>query len=168
MNLTEIELTSVTVEKKHILENLMCLYLYDLSEFADDIKIDENGRFEYEGMNLYFSEQDLKPFFIYLKDEIVGFVLLNSGKFVCKDVDYSVHELFILKAFRKKGIARAATKKLLDIYKGVYVIQQLSNNKNAVEFWRNFYKNEGIEYEEKIQIVDGFECCVQKIKMVSK
>lgn len=161
MNLNEIELKLVTVEMKHKLENLMSLYLHDLSEFADDLKINANGQFEYEGMQLYFSREELKPFFICLHEEIVGFVLLNTGKFVPKDIDYSVNEFFILKGYRKKGISGAAIRKLLQLYNGKYEIGQLLQNQVALKFWRGFYKTEGIEYVEKIQIVDGFECFTQ-------
>lgn len=165
MNLNEIELKIVTLETKHILENLLNLYLHDLSEFAYDLKINKNGQFEYDGMGFYFSQEELKPFFICFHDEIVGFVLLNSGKFVPKDIDYSVNELFILNAFRKKGIARAAVRKLLQIYNGTYEIAQLSRNKLAIKFWNTFYKNEGIEYIGEMQIIDECECYVQKISV---
>lgn len=166
MNLNEIKLEVVAKEKKDILENLISLYLHDLSVYAGDLKISRNGKFEYEGIDFYFSREDLKPFFICLNGEIVGFLLFNSGKFVPKGIDYNVHELFVLKVFRKKGIAGTAVKKLFKTYRGIYQIEQLVNNETAVMFWKHFYRKEGIRYSEKVQLVDGFECCIQKIELI--
>ncbi|GAA0126826.1 GNAT family N-acetyltransferase [Clostridium sp. CTA-19] len=156
-----IELIPVKVETKHILENLMTLYLHDLSEFADDLKININGKFEYDGVDLYITQDELKPFFIYLEDDIVGFILLNTGRYVPKGVDFVVNEFFILKTFRRKGISTLAIKKLFDNNKGKYKIGQLANNKIAIHFWKKFYKIQEIEYKESIEIVDGFECYSQ-------
>lgn len=161
MNLNEVKLEPVTIEFKEKLKNLMNLYLHDLSEFASDIKINEDGKFEYDGIELYFKSEDLKPFFITYKGEVAGFVLLNTGKYIPKDRDYVVHELFVLRYFRKKGIANTAIKNLLEIYKGKYEIGQISSNKLAVNFWTNFYKNQGIEYGESEEMIDNIECNVQ-------
>lgn len=162
MNLNEIKLERVTMQTKTKLENLMNLYLHDLSEFADDLKPNEAGKFEYEGLNLYFSKEELNPFFIMCQGETAGFVLLNSGKYAGKDSDYVIHELFILKGFRKKGIASAAIENLMRIYKGKYKVEQIVSNKKAVNFWKIFYKKHNIEYEESEEVFDGIECIQQK------
>jgi predicted acetyltransferase len=161
MNLNEIKSEQVTLKTKTKLESLMNLYLHDLSEFASDLKINENGKFEYEGFELYFTSEDLKPFFITYQDDVVGFVLLNTGKYVPRDIDYTIHEVFLLRGFRKKGIGTVAIKKLLELYKGKYYIVQLGNNKTAINFWKNFYRIEEIKYTETKEIVDNFECCKQ-------
>lgn len=161
MNLDAIELVPATAETRNKLENLITLYLHDLSEFADDLKVNQDGKFEYEGIELYFTRDELKPFFIYFHDEVVGFILLNSGNFVPKDIDYSVHEFFILKSFRKKGIGSAAVRKLMDIYKGKYKIVQLAGNKPAINFWKSFYRKQGIEYSESIEVIDDLKGLIQ-------
>ncbi|SFB41472.1 GNAT family N-acetyltransferase [Clostridium frigidicarnis] len=161
MNLNEIELEPVNIESKAKLENLMSIYLHDLSEFAADLKINEEGKFEYDGLELYFKSDDLIPYFITYQDEVVGFVLFNMGKYVPKDIDYVVHKLFILKGFRKKGIGNAAIKILLDKYKGKYRIIQISTNKTAVNFLAKFYEKQGIEYIESKEKHDDLEGNVQ-------
>jgi len=161
MDLNKINLEQVTLKKKTKLESLMNLYLHDLSEFASDLKINEDGKFKYDGFELYFTSEDLKPFFITYHDEMVGFVLLNTGKYVPSDIDYTIHEVFLLRGFRKKGIGTVAIKKLFELYKGKYNIVQLGNNKIAIDFWKNFYKIEGLKYTETKEIVDNFECCTQ-------
>lgn len=161
MNLNEIELERANIESKAKLENLMSIYLHDLSEFAADLKINEDGKFEYDGLELYFKSEDLTPYFITYKGEVAGFVLFNTGKYVPKDIDYVVHELFILKSFRKKGIGNAAIKILLDKYKGKYRIVQILTNKIAVNFWTKFYKKQHIEYIESKEKQDDLEGNVQ-------
>lgn len=152
-----VKIIPVSSEKKHILENLLSLYLHDLSEFADDLKIDINGKFQYEGLELYITKDELKPFFIFLEDEIVGFIFVNTGKYVSKGIDFVVNEFFILKSFRRKGISAIAIKKFFNDNKGKYEIEQLANNNIAINFWKKIYKVHEIEYEESIKMSDGFE-----------
>lgn len=161
MNLNETRLEKIAIGSKSKLENLMSIYLHDLSEFADDLKINEDGKFEYDGLELYFKSEDLTPYFIIYQGEVAGFVLFNKGKYVSKDIDYTVHEIFILKGFRNKGIAKAAVKILLDAYKGKYRIVQISTNNTAVNFWRKFYEKQGIKYIESKEKLDNLEANVQ-------
>lgn len=161
MNYDDIKLAEVEIEKMHILENLMVLYLHDLSEFSEDLKVNDDGKFVYDGLEFYFRTEELKPFFIYYRDEIAGFILLNSGQYVPMAIDYSVHEFFILKSFRKKGIGSIVIKKIFDAYKGKYKIVQLKNNKPAIAFWTNLYKKQGIQYSMLEEKSDGIECMMQ-------
>lgn len=157
----DIKLVGVTLETKNILENLISLYLHDLSQFVDDLKVNNDGKFEYDGFEFYFKYEELNPFLIYCNDEVAGFILLNLGKFVPSTVQYSIHELFILKSFRKKRVATRAIKKVFETYKGKYKVGQLQNNELAVEFWKRFYKNQDINYEETVEVEDGFNCYTQ-------
>lgn len=151
----EIKLLPIDAKSQSIFKNLMTLYLHDLSEFADDLKINSEGLFEYDGIEYYFKSKDLKPFFIFVNADIAGFVLLNSGKYVPENIDYSVHELFLMKAYRKKGIASVVIEKLFELYKGNYKVVQLYHNTPAINFWRNFYKKNSINYKEFEEVIDG-------------
>lgn len=161
MHLNETRLEKVKVGSKAILENLMSIYLHDLSEFADDLKINGKGRFEYDGIDLYFESEDLTPYFIIYKDEIAGFVLLNKGTYVEKHIDYVINELFVLNGFRNKGIGSDAIRILLDEYKGKYKIVQISMNKTAVNFWTKFYEKQGVRYIKSKEKIDDLDCNVQ-------
>lgn len=168
MCLEDIKVVEISEEKENVLKNLVSLYLHDLSEFADDLVIDEEGKFEYDGLHYYFTEKELKPFFIYCKDEIAGFILLNSDKYVPGDAEYSIHEIFILKAFRGKGVASVALKKVFEMYKGKYKVEQLKENKLAIDFWKGFYKKQNIDYQEEVEIMDGFEVYTQLFTIIEK
>jgi len=156
-----VNLVPVAQEKQNKLENLMTLYLHDLSQYAQDLKVNEDGRFEYDGLELFFKREGLHPYFINLQTETVGFILLNSGKFVPADIDYCVNELFLLKGYRGKGIAAAAINELTKTYPGKYLVAQLANNKPAIDFWRSLYKRNNIEFEEKEETFDGLQCITQ-------
>ncbi len=156
-----IKLVEINENKKYILDNLVSLYLHDLSEFADDLKVNEEGKFVYGGLEYYFKIEELTAFFIYYKEEIAGFVLLNRGKYAGGEADYSIHELFVLKPFRKKGVATKAIQKVLEMYKGRYKIEQLEENKLAISFWKSFYKSNNIKYEEKMEVIDDLKCYTQ-------
>ncbi|GFZ30191.1 acetyltransferase [Clostridium zeae] len=161
MNLKETKLEKITIESKAKLENLISLYLHDLSEFAADLKISEDGKFKYDGLELYFKSEDLTPYFITYRGEVAGFVLFNTGKYVPKDINYVIHELFVLKGFRNKGVANEAVKILMETYKGRYKVVQISINKVAVKFWIKFYEKQGIKYIEAKEKDDDIEINVQ-------
>ncbi len=156
-----IKLVPITYESENIFKNLMTLYLHDLSEYTNDLKINDVGLFEYEGIEFYFKEEDLKPFFIYYEENIAGFVLLNSGKFTPKNAEFCIHEFFILKSYRKKGIGTEAINKLLEKYKGKYIVAQLAENKPAISFWHNYYTNNNINYIENERVIDDVQCITQ-------
>jgi predicted acetyltransferase len=161
MNLNETKLERITIDSKAKLENLMSIYLHDLSEFAADLKINQEGKFKYCGLELYFKSDELTPYFITYQGEVAGFVLVNTGKYIPKDIDYVVHELFILKGFRNKGIGSIAIRILLDKYKGKYKVVQISTNKTAVNFWIKFYEKQGIKYIQSKENLDDLEVNVQ-------
>ena len=165
LNINQVELIPVRLESKSELENLMSYYLHDLSEFADDLKISEDGKFKYDGMELYLSEKDLKPFFINFNGENIGFILLNTGRYVPKGIDYIINEFFILKGYRRKGLGASSIKKLMDVFKGTYFVKELLDNKLAVSFWKRFYKRQGIQFDENSVLSDGFECIIQRFEI---
>ena len=140
MCLQDIKVEIIDAEKESVLENMVSVYLHDLSEYADDLKINTEGKFEYEGLHYYFTEKELMPFFIYWKNEIAGFLLLNSGKYVPEDAEFSIHEIFVLKSFRGRGVALGAVSKIIEMYKGKYRVEQLKMNKTAINFWKNFWE----------------------------
>lgn len=152
-----IELIRIMKKDKKVLENLISLYLHDLSEFADDLKIDENGLFEYEGLELYYTSDELMAYFITLDHEIIGLVFINTGKYAPQGVDYSINEFFILKSYRRKGLSKLAINEFMKNHHGTYEIIQFENNITAVNFWHKYLKSEGITYKETKEFSDGFE-----------
>lgn len=55
------ELIKVTADKKAVLNNLMEKYLYEFSQW-EKTDVDENGLFNYEWLDCYFTEEKRYPF----------------------------------------------------------------------------------------------------------
>ena len=158
----KVKLIEIDKCKDVVLKNLVSLYLHDLSEFADDIKMNNEGKYEYGGIDYYFSEKELIPYLIYDDDEVAGFILFNTGKYAGSgQADCSIHELFVAKSFRSRGIATRAVRRLLEMHKGIYRVEQLEKNKLAISFWKRFYDKNKINYDEKVEVIDGLNCFVQ-------
>ena len=68
-------------------------------------------------------------------NEVAGFILFNTWKYAGGQANFSVHELFVAKSFRSRGIATRAVNKLLEMYKGTYRVEQLEKNKLATKGW---------------------------------
>ncbi|MFB5265665.1 GNAT family N-acetyltransferase [Paenibacillus enshidis] len=165
MNQGETQLVPISESPElDILRNLVPLYLHDLSAYTPELRPNEKGIFEYEGLHLYGQDERLKAFLIYHESRVAGFLLLNQPPYTAQDVDYCVNELFILQGCRQKGIARAAVQQVLRQYPGKYLIFQLAGNAQAISFWRKVYDLNGIHFSETEELYDGELCNVQRFE----
>lgn len=160
-----VSLNPVSKYEKHILHNLYSLYLHDLSEFTDGLDISTNGSFEFDSFELIWEREGLTPYFFKKDMEIVGFLLLLERPFLTKDYDYSINDIFMLKKFRRKGIALSLLEELFKQKKGRYFVVELAKNGPAVLFWRNIYRELNIVFEETKKIDDNEECLVQSFQI---
>jgi predicted acetyltransferase len=113
-------LGSIVLEQPHVtldpaasrdvtlLENLLELYLHDLSEAFPAIEIDANGRVGYDKLALYWSEPERRfPFLIRADGRVAGFVLVTRGSPASDDPDVlDVAEFFVLRRYRRSGVGR--------------------------------------------------------------
>lgn len=133
MNLT---ITEASIDQKPILANLLELYTYEFSDFAD-FDIGENGLYGYKHLSLYWSEPNRHPFLILLDNKLAGFALVTKGSPITEDPEvWDMTEFFILKKYRRSGIGTRAALKLWKMLNGPWQIRVLSNNKTACAFWR--------------------------------
>ncbi len=144
-----VTLVPVTPDQKTTLRNLMSLYLHDLSEYTDTLSISASGVYHYDGLGLYFTDQALVPLFIFNGDNLAGFILLNRPPYAPAETDFCLNELFVLRGFRGRGIARSAVSECFRQYPGRYVVRQFTRNVPAIGFWRRLFARlsiENIEY----------------------
>lgn len=163
MNVT---LTKATIEEKPILQNLLSLYIHDLSPYSNDLQINDEGRFDYDGLDLYWEEPSLFPFLIRVEDRIAGFLLLNRPPYAPRDVQYLINEVFILKSYRGTGVGREAVRQVFDRYPGSYLVFELEGNKPAIGFWHRLFESLEIPYEETLEDVHGDRCLLQRFTIV--
>jgi predicted acetyltransferase len=157
----KITLEKVSEAKKHILKNLYSLYLHDLSEYTEGLDLSPDGSFEFDSFDLIWEGKGLTPFFLKSDTSIVGFLLLLERPFLKKDYDYSINDIFILKKYRRKGIAISVLKDLFEEKPGRFFIIELATNTPAIKFWRRALEELNLEYNEEEVLIDEDECLVQ-------
>ncbi|TSB47549.1 GNAT family N-acetyltransferase [Alkalicoccobacillus porphyridii] len=111
----------------------MQFYIYEFSEYLDDINIEGNGKFEPFKLDGYWSEQHLTPLFIKVDQQLAGFVLLEATS---DSSPNSINEFFVLKPYTRKGIGRKAAFEVFKRWRGNWVVAQLKENKPAQAFWK--------------------------------
>ncbi len=128
-------LKKVSIEDKHVLKNLLELYLYDFSEF-DKCDVNSHGLYGYKYFDHYWTEPGRHPFFIEVNGNLAGFVLVNDFCYLCKpDEARSISEFFVMKKYRRIGVGEAAARKVFDMFPGKWEIVQHPENKPSMEFW---------------------------------
>lgn len=134
-------------ETGFIIKNMYPLYLHDLAEIHG-ILPNRYGIFEedethtlteqYDTQNIWFENpKELFPYCITADGIPAGFCLIASGKYVVKEVDYCVHETFLLRPYRSKGISQEAVIRVLDKHRGRWMLDTSSEdiNSRAQLFW---------------------------------
>ncbi|WP_144529889.1 GNAT family N-acetyltransferase [Peribacillus simplex] len=160
-----VSLNQISTDERHILKNLYSLYLHDLSEYTEGLNISSDGSFEFDSFELIWKREGLTPYFLKKDKIIVGFLLLLERPFLNKEYDYSINDIFILKKYRRKGIAIALLKELFKQKKGCYFVVELAKNIPAVIFWRKILNTLNIDFEEKKKIIDDEECLMQSFQI---
>ena len=129
-------------------------YLNEIYDYTDGIGMDQYGNYEYDGIENYLHDNSLKAFLMVEENRYIGFVMLNTGRYIPRGYDFSIHELFVAKPYRHQGYARKALEEIFTYYKGKYLVLQLENNIDALRFWRHYYEENEISFVEKRRQVD--------------
>jgi predicted acetyltransferase len=143
MELTVIDcvtLTQVPVSQSPIIANLMQLYKYDFSEFAQIGspygEVGSDGRFVYDGLDSYWREDGRIPLTVQADDRLAGFILVNRWSALSRKLDHSVAEFFVLRKYRLIGVGSRAARVLFERWPGRWEVPVASYNKPALFFWR--------------------------------
>ena len=119
-------------EAKDLLWRLMQLYLHDYSEFDGSLPA-ENGEYAYGFFEAYWRPPRVRfPFLIRVDGQIGGFALarvLDNGRF-------SMAEFFVLRAWRRQGVGRAAARLIFNRFGGPWDVTEHPTNLPAQAFWR--------------------------------
>lgn len=122
----DITLKKIELEKKHILDNLMQLYLHNIC-LSFPIDFDSNtGIYKYDDIEKYFENDNNKAFFILKEKEIAGFMLIDFT-----DEKNVVQEIFVLNNYKRKGVGKITVSMLFDKFKGNWEIKSLPCSENA-------------------------------------
>jgi predicted acetyltransferase len=131
-----VALVPATPADAPLLENLLHLYVHDLSEFFA-LRPDPAGRFRYDRLPLYFTETETRwAFLIRVGDRVAGFALVTRGSPVSDDPDVlDVAEFFVLRGERRGGVGRRAAQLLWSRMPGRWIVRVLTTNAPALPFW---------------------------------
>ncbi|MEZ5961160.1 MAG: hypothetical protein R3C30_12135 [Hyphomonadaceae bacterium] len=134
-----IQLTRVTAEHGGIVARLMQFYIYDFTELLPPAKIpdlEETGDFgPYPDLSVYWSTVNHTAWLIHADGKLAGFALLNDHSHLGRPVDFNMAEFFIARPSRRRGVARAAFHRLLNMHPGTWEVAIGACNKPAQGFW---------------------------------
>ena len=146
------ELKIVEENDKEVLRNLLEYYLYDFNYYYED-DLNENGRFEFIGVEPYINNNFYKAFFILVDNHYAGFVLTYTGKE--KSV---VEEFWIMPKYRKGMFAFEVLTKVLSGMNGKIEFVILNKNERwlkVVDYWiRKNYQVLNVESIKKWETED--------------
>lgn len=129
-----ISLYKAGINDKGLLDNLMQLYLHDLSEYIP-IEVGPTGKYEQNLSSQYVSSFDKSAYIIHAEYHIIGFALVEP-----QGENLKVNDLFVLNMWRGKGVGSIVVENLLQKGKPL-VCQFNSKNELAKFFWNNIGKN---------------------------
>lgn len=152
----EIKILEAALTDYPTIQNMARFYVYDMSEYLgmeDGWAIPENGLYECIDFRKYWDDKHAHPFLIYYKNEMVGFVIVDT-KGSDQQVNFNMAQFFILRKFKAKGIGRFVAHQIFEKFRGVWEIMVIPGNEGAYRFWRtiigDFTKGVFTEYSRKI------------------
>ncbi len=136
MNAPTAVLQRATAADAPLLENLLELYIHDLSEIVP-VEPGPDGRFGYPRLALYWTEPDRRHAFLIRSGVgLAGFALVTRGSPASDDPEaLDVAEFFVLRRHRRTGIAREAAFALWDLFPGQWIVRVFEANRAGLPFW---------------------------------
>lgn len=129
-----IRLEEVQVKDKDLLWNINQKYLYEMTNFYDDL-MDENGNFHYGHFEDYFTNPTRMAYFIRNDDTLVGFAMLCPYSNIGQEPDYTMAEFTIFPAYRRRHLALDTVRMILEKHPGKWEIKYNENNEGARKLW---------------------------------
>ena len=122
-----------------VLQNLLELYVHDLSEVFPFVQLGADGRFGYPNLAAFWSEPARRfAFLIKEGGKVAGFALVTLGSPAAEEPDvYDVAEFFVLRGYRRSGVGRRAAALLWQQLPGEWTVRSSEANPSAVAFWND-------------------------------
>lgn len=145
MHTPDFSLTLSTASDAHAIKNLWPLYLHDISEFDRRVPnahgvigdTDQPTRWGGPGEAWWKNPEALFPYIVRVGDSVAGFNLIAGGPYVPDEaIDYTVHEFFIVQAFRGTDVAQRAAQEGIEKHRGRWEVLTYPNGPRQVAFWR--------------------------------
>jgi predicted acetyltransferase len=128
-------LRKIELKDKNLLENMMQLYLHDIS-INFPIDFDSTTCKYYYDLDSYF-EKNIAFFIENEKQEKLGFILID----LLSNTSFEISEMFILNNYKRQGIGEKAIKDIFKKYRGDWIVKAVPLSTVAEKFWNNVINN---------------------------
>jgi len=140
LDASKVEITPASAAERPLIEAMFQYYIYDFSEMGspgdDDFDLDADGTFgRYEHMEAYWREPSRIPLLIRRGGKLAGFALLNDHSHSGRPLDRNFGEFFVMRKYRRGGVASAAVREILTLYPGRWEAAIMQRNTAAQAFW---------------------------------
>jgi predicted acetyltransferase len=157
----DITIEPVAVSDKSVLRNLLELYLYDFSEY-DGADLNDHGLYQYEYLDMYWTEHGRHPFFLKVSGKLAGFALVRELEAGPPPL-YSMAEFFVMRKYRRRKVGETFAKRLFDMFPGRWSVAEEENNLPSQVFWRKVVHEYTRGVYDEVEMV-GWEGPVQKFE----
>jgi predicted acetyltransferase len=151
---TSISLERVAPDTVIVLERLWQLYRHDLSEFRISMVPEADGTYPLRHLPDYLDHPDHTAYLLHPAaddDRPIGFALLAG----LETGPRSIHEFFVVRALRGRGVGYDAAVELLSRHPGTWEIAFQEENPAAARFWRRIIADTADTWHEERHPVPG-------------
>jgi predicted acetyltransferase len=147
-------MSKIGFESDALLRNLAEHYCYDMSEWFD-LDTGTDGRYSFDTLSVWANGCD--AYLAKVDESIAGFALIGSASEWLGDVRaHDVHEFFVMRRFRRRGVGRRMASFLWNEYPGEWLVRVLEANAPALTFWRREISSYSVgSYEDTQHMVNG-------------
>ena len=137
-----------------LLRNLFEHYCHDMSEWFD-VDTGADGSFSYDTASVWAGEHEV--YLAKVGASIAGFAVIGSAAGWMGSIgSWDVHEFFVLRKFRRRGIGQQMAALLWNEHRGEWLVRVLEANGPAAVFWRTAISGySGDSYKEEQRVIDG-------------
>ncbi len=159
MNVT---VTPAPASERPLFEGMFQFYVYDFSEMtaatSNDLDLTAEGAFGPPvDLDVYWREPARVPLIIRAGGRVAGFALIDRHSHSGLPLDRNFGEFFVMRKYRRGGVASAAVSAIVTGYPGVWEAAIMQRNTAAQAFWpRAVAATPGVRDVETIQ-GDGVE-----------
>jgi predicted acetyltransferase len=108
-------------------------YQHDLSDIWDQ-DLDLHGEYGY-ALDRYWQDPNCHPYVFVVDGHYAGLGLVDKQVKV-PGGDFWMDQFFVLKKYRRKGVAAQAAGAVFELHRGAWQVGQMPSNHAAQAFWR--------------------------------
>ncbi|MDF3933980.1 GNAT family N-acetyltransferase [Pseudomonas citronellolis] len=135
MSADTLELVRTGPEHIELIRNLYQYYAYETSDWEEeDVEVDGRFYIHEEHLARYWQEPQWSANLILVDGFIAGFLLVEGSELPGIDA-LELADLFVLKKYRRRGIARAMAEQVLTTGDDAWLVRFYRQDKTAAAFW---------------------------------